>query len=573
MGVALAGGFTLAPQTIELLTYDGEVRVSTRSDQLTGDMIEWKVSGADLSFDSGVVSQRTVTLDVVGGDPLLIPFPGGLLHPESGNRVRISAGIIGASGVEVSRPVATMLIDEATATEMQGVISIQLDLVDMLHPVRSQLEHSFDMAGGELVSSAVERLLAEVLPPGSYLVEDSGFSIPSFGTLSPGTDRMSTVTQLLTGCGQELVCSAEGLVYTREILSSDDDPNMERWVYGPSGVPWWKLERHFTSRTPQAWKIEGGSFTSGDSGQTIVVYDRDQRSEGFWRPAATNRQVGSTRLPWVGGTRQCAVAGYAQLRAHSSGPGVVTVEIPPNPLMVEGDLVELEADTLRASGLYRVRAFELPEGAKVMKTELRRVFDPALGYAFPLDRGEGCLLTASDDFERGAGPLDNPTAVAGLDWVTVDGGWRLDGTGDIEQAAPGRWAAAMLNTPMCSLDHSAGTTISSTALGASCGPLIRSSGELDGYTAQVDQAGHITLSVWLAGVQVATLGEAQLEGSPFNRDIALTAVGSVILVEVGGDVLITANDSRRTGSHVGLLGFNGDSGAPAISKFLASEAT
>lgn len=567
-----AGGFTLAPRRIELTNYDGVVLATNRSDLVTDEVIHWKVTPSELTFTPGSVSQRSLTLDVVGDDERLIPFPGSALHPDSQNRVRFYAGIILADGTEVSRAMATMLVDDADVEDSHGVVEIQVNLVDLLHPVRSDLEHSFDLVGGELVSSAVGRLLAQVLPDGSYLVEGSGYTIPGNSTLTPGTARMSTVTQLLMGCGQELVTSEEGLVYVREILSSDDDPNMERWLYGPGGIPVERIKRSFGSRTAEAWKIEGGNFTSGNAGQTIVVYDRDERSEGFWSPTATHRHIGSTRLPWVGGVRQAAVAAYAQIRANSSGPGVAVLVVPPNPFIKEGDLLELTSERLREAGLYRVTGFKYPDGAALMEVTVRRVFNPALDYEFPLDRGEGCLLAATDPFERGSAAIDQPDASAGLDWVSFGRGWRTQ-DGRAQQFEYG-WAGAVLNTPMCSLDHSASFYISLAPAGTAVGVLVRSSGEWDGYSATIDGNGVIRLEVWLAGRVVATLAEVATEGSSQDKVLALTAVGSALSVEYGSDVVISTNDDRRNGNHVGLVGKNPDGYTPPqVGYFNASEAT
>ncbi|MDH5291796.1 MAG: hypothetical protein OEY41_17515, partial [Acidimicrobiia bacterium] len=453
-----------------------------------------------------------------------------------------------------------------------GVVSWKLTLVDTAHPIRSELEHSFTWDRGEKFSAIVGRLIAEVMPVGSYLISDIPFT-SSGGFLNPGTARYDTIADMLDSCGHELVCSPTGLVYNREIPSSDDDPNLPRWDYGDGDVaiPYEKLVRQWSSRAGQACKIQAGSGQQARISPTLIVYDTDPRSEGYWRPDASHRHMETFTLNYVETVRQTAEAGYAKLRQHSVGPGIVVMTCAPNPAMRESDLVELSSEELAVDGLYRVIGYDMPiVPDQDMTVTLRGVFNPALSYEPPFDREEGCLVSITDTFNRVDGPLVVP---ADGEWGQIGGTWQIIGNRAVPTAAD-KWTFAFYRAPLCALDQQVALTIAKGAGWHVVGPMIRSSGEFDGYVAIVNGFGEISLQVWVAGKHAASLGYHNAMGTLDAKTIALAAVGPTITVKIDSEVVITATDDRRQGSFVGMVGRGGAGGSwPEVDGFVAGVAS
>ncbi|MDH4365431.1 MAG: hypothetical protein OEY70_15255, partial [Acidimicrobiia bacterium] len=106
------------------------------------------------------------------------------------------------------------------------------------------------------------------------------------------------------------------------------------------------------------------------------------------------------------------------------------------------------------------------------------------------------------------------------------------------------------------------------------GPMIRSSGEFDGYVAIVNGFGEISLQVWVAGKHAASLGYHNAMGTLDAKTIALAAVGPTITVKIDSEVVITATDDRRQGSFVGMVGRGGAGGSwPEVDGFVAGVAS
>ena len=562
----------------DLVAPSGEMVFTTVEEEVAGSVEHWSVDMPPLLSQSNRRSRRTATIEVPISNPDLLPSVGSPLHPDSGNRVVTSAGLVGADGVVSWQPQGSMVVDEASATSQGGVAVAVVDLVDPMNPLRADLVDSFTFEEDETVGSVCTRLAEQVLQAGTFdITEGGGCTVPG-GSLGPGTNRLTIIQQLLEGCGHELHASAKGYISARPIPPSDDNEALERWVYGTGRIPVHSKRRVWQSRVPQAWEIQGGSFRAISAAPTVLVFDQDPSSEGYYqRPGV--RRVGSTRLPFVRSVNQGITAGYGQLRRYGVGPMVLVVEMAPNPYMQEGDLIaftDSEAlDKVDASGTFRVLDYRLPVQLDgLMEVTMRAVYNPALGYVPPADRGEGCVVSIADSFDRPNQNLEDLEGSPGsTDWTERGFSWGIEGQRAVQRYANG-WSLAYLNTPLCSSDQAATVDIAEVPSGRQIGPMVRSSGEFDGYAAIADSNGVVRLEMWQAGSRKANLGQHNSGGSMADRSLTIQAVGQQIEVSIQGTTVITASDDRRTGTYVGMIGYGGPSGsAPAAESFTAGVAS
>lgn len=557
----------------ELIGPDGTILATTDAAE-AGDAIRWGAQAQPLESAGNQVSQRTLDLSVPLSHNDLLPKPGGILHPDSGSRVRTSAGIVKADGTEEYWTQSTLSIFDVEGVDNGGAVGLDLHLVDGLHPVDSDTEDAFKFDDGELVSAVVGRLAAQVLEAGTYSISETDGCVLPTGSLSAGTNRYSILAGLLEGCGHELTATATGQVISREILPSWDDSSLPRWRYGAGQIAVGGASRLWQSRVPQAWKIEGGSFASSLTAPVVLVYDTDPASEGYYRNSGPAK-IGTTRLPFVQVVSQAAIAGYAQLRRFGTGPGVVRFGTIPNPALRVGDLLEMEIESMEIAGTFRVQSVRLPVQADgLMTVTARFVFDPALEYDIPNDRGPGCLVSISDPFDRPDQNLENLEGSAGSpDWTEIGYSWYIQNEAAIQRFANG-WSLAFVNTPLCSSNQSATVAIGEIPSGRRIGPAVRSSAEFDCYTALADSAGNVTLEMWRAGGLVDVLGSHSSGGSVAGRNLTVRAVGTTIQAQLNSETVITATDDRRTGSYVGMLAYGGATGsAPSAESFTAGAAS
>ncbi len=569
---ALTDGGPTVDWRYELIDADGDVLATTDPD---GDGLHFGLNSTDLEFNSNRIAQRTSTLSGPVTEPRFIPTAESALHPDSDNRIRSYMGIEGPDGQTVWFLQATAYLDEAEAV-YDGSTSIAIRTVDSVEPVRSNMSnpHSFD--AGEDIAGPVRRILSDVLAPHQYAVPDTGCTL-SGGGFPIGKDRSEAIDELLEACGWELVATPEGLVIAQEVPPTGDDPTAERWAYGaPGGIPVDEARRVWRRRTPEAWKIEGGSLR--DSAGTVIdrlVFDGDPRSEGFAQPGTPGRTIGTTRIPFITTNGQADIAGFAKLRRGGSGPMMVTFQTIANPAIRPNDLLDLQMPALKASGAYRVKDYSLPlENERLMTITARGVWEPNLNFDPPQPVRPGCDPSVLDTFDRPNGNLENlPGSPGSLEWTEIGISWFVQGNEAI-QRIPDAWCLAFRTRPLCSTDHTVTATIGHVPRGRRVGPVARCSGQFDGYAALTDSSGRVKLEVWQNGVSIDTLGQHDF-GRPLDGlDLAVTVVGESISVSVAGSSVIRGVDRRRAGGHVGMLAFGGRAGstAPRVASFAANAA-
>lgn len=569
---AAADGATELDWRHDLIDPDGQLLATTDPTEAeSNDVVQWGASLAPLSFTNDRVSQRTAVLSVAAGDLDLVPIgSGSMLHPMAGNRVRSFMGL-NTSGGWVWWPRATMIADTTTADLDSGSVAFTINLVDALRPIRSDFDAAFSFDDDETVEAVVTRIVEQVIPQ-SFTIGATGCVMPR-GSLDAGTERYRAANLMLEGCGHELVANPNGEISSRPIPSSADDLSVQRWTYGTGGIPVHSAQRIWSVRRPQGWRIEGGSVQTTSSAVTILVYDTDPSSDGFFSgPGEVRLPTG--RYPYVLSVPQAAEAGYGQLRRHGSGPMLLDIEVAPNPALRQGDLMTLTIPELRVAGSFRVLGFTLPlELTDHQTVTVRKVYDPALNYEPPLDAGEGCLVTVTDTFDRADQNLENTEVEAGsADWTEIGYSWAVINQLAIQRYWGG-WSLAYCNTPLCNTNQRVTIDIHEVPAGRYVGPAIRSSGQFDCYTALVNSSGWVSLEVWQAGARIATIGSHNSGQSPDGKSLSIEAVGTSITVKLQGTTIITASDDRRTGPHVGMLGFGGSPAtAPKVSSFTAEAA-
>lgn len=555
---------------IELLSPNLELLATDDEDAAEGVVLLWQPKLGPLNFASDRVSQRSATLNVPISDDRFVPdYVGSLLHPDTGNLVRISAGLYSPTGSQFWT-LATLLVFTAKAT-LEGDLEVQL--VDRLRAAHSNMIHGFAFTEGTPVETVVARLLDEVYPTEIFTVAPTGYTMPP-GSFDAGANRLELINQMVEGCGHEIVATPTGLITTRPIPPSTGDAGAEQWYYGgDNGIVIDAAERTWTIHSPQGWKVEGGSLQDTSTGISLIVYDQDPTSQGYF---GTSGEVtlGQSRYPFARTANQAAVAGYAQLRRNGTGPLIVEFDTIPNPAMAEGDQVYVEIPRLRIAHTCRVIGFDLPVQVDgLMHVIARAVFDPQLNYQPPIDRNEGCLTGFSDSFDRPNENLENvPEGSGSPNWTEIGNSWGVEGNAAV-QRYNGDWSLAFPNTPMCSTNHYAEVEVVQIPSGRFLGPAIRGSGAFDGYFAVADSAGVVSLEMWLDKRKVATLGSHNSGGPVTSKRLRVEAIGRTITVKLGSETIITATDDRRTGSYVGMVALGGTRpNMPTVGEFVAGNA-
>lgn len=555
----------------ELIAPDGSLLATTNDAEAVGDVIKWGARADVMGFSPLGVSVRDATLTFPLTDTAMIPRSrASLLHPESGNRVRMYAGIV-VDGTPVWWTQATMLIDDVEITSGGGLGLVDLALMDASSALRVELTQSFVFDAGEAVEAVVARLMALVIPDQTaYDIASTGYTVPG-GSFPPGESIDELIEDLLGGCGHELTADHNGILISREIAPSTADPQ-QIWRYGQTdGIPVRSVKQRWSQLEPQGWIVEGGSLEDNEPSITVTVYDTDPTSIGYYEGGGQQVSLPSTQFSFVGTRSQGAKAAYGLLRRSGTGPGTVEMVVAPNAAMRPGDVVDLEYPDIGASGLYIVREFGLPfeisQGA-TMSVRLRALWDPEVGVPARVDAQPGFTAAASDDF---AGSDRN---LQSADWNELGWSWWIYNEQAVQQYDGDGWSMALWNTALQHSNHSSTVTIAKAPTNKPVGPVIRSSGNFDGYAALIDHDGVIRLESWVGGKFDRRLGSYDTGVAPLDRVLTLKAVGSTITVEIDDVDVLTATDERHLGLHVGFLALGGPpSNAPTVDDWSAAEAS
>ena len=567
---AVAAGQRLqTSRTIELVDVTGAVLATTDASAATGDVEHWAdPAGAALELDPDRTLSRSTTMSVVASVPDAV---GDLLHPSSGHRVRIKAGIV-VDGVSTMWTLATLLVDRVDALYRRGAVQpILVTLVDPGRPIRSTLVDVFPWDADEAIETVVDRLL-QIVGISADLAS-TGYVMPAAGSFPPGRRVSDLVQSLLGSAGHELAADQDGRIHSRQVPPTTADAT-ERWSYGVDGggMPIHEAKRSWAAATPQGVLVTGGGLLVPGSTWSVPVWDTDPSSAGYYAgPGEVT--VDEVTYDTIATPSQAVTAGYARLRRIGVGPATVNLAIAPNPAMRPGDLVDLWMPELHASGVYRVRRIgALPTSATQMQqVTLRGTWDPQLGYGSPADPATTCVSAASDDFDRADQNLEDLEDSPGSPrWTELAWSWAVVGSAAV-QRHNGTASLALWNTPMCSIDHIVYATIGSVPAGKWIGPACRSSGQFDGYVAVVDPSGRIRLEMWQAGLLVAELGAYATGADPAGKSLAISADGSTIAVLWDGTEVLSVTDTRRVGAYVGMHALGGVQGstAPEISSWSA----
>jgi hypothetical protein len=555
----------------ELISPNREILATTDPD--SGAAIHWGARLRPLAHETARFSARTATLSVEGTHPDLIPDkPGSLLHPATRNRVVVSAGLVGVSSTTWYTQ-ATMLISAASAVR-DGPVTVTVGLVDVLRCTDSELASGFAFIDGEPVESVVARLLARVYPSASdYSVTPTGFTVPA-GSFETGENIRDLIEELLGGCGHELTADRSGIVFTRPVPPTTADDLGEVWLYGPGGIAVETARRGWVDHPPQGFVVEYGSFADGENGDSVVVFDSDPSSEGFF-DSEQEAILEPVKFPLARTNVQASAAGHGILRRESPGPAQVEFFTIPNPAIEPNDQIDLTEPDLNASGLYRVIGYDLPlQVDGQMKVLARAVFNPELSFEAPIERGSGWQTAFSDDFDRADENLEDlPVGGGSPNWTEIGWSWYVMGNAAIQRYNR-NWSFGIVNTALQSTDHSATIVISVIPTERFLGPVVRSSGGADGYVAVADDSGKVSLEWWQNRTRAAVLATHDSGGSVEGKTLTVKAVGRTISAELDTVEVMSVSDDRGGGAFVGMAAYGGWTGnSPAVASFSAAAAS
>ncbi len=556
----------------DLVSPDGDVLASTHPD--SSGVLEWPASVSGYSLARNRMAPRLAQLRGLGYRAELLPTgPASLLHPEALSSVRMSVGL-GPESSRVWYEVATLLNVNAELVTEGGTKEVELDLASRSARLDVEIAERIPFAEGTLVTTVLQELMTSI-SPFPFSVASSEYTLP-IGGMEPNRNQGEAVSRLLRAIGHELVDDEKGRVATRPVPSAADGPG-ERWQYGDGGILVAAATRARALRRPQGVRVEGGSLQDKLQVIDFTVYDTDPLSEGYY-DGTGSPATESLSNPLIRSTPQAINAGYAYLRQLGRGPEVIEITAVPNPLIREGDLVDLEYPDTNSSGTYRVLAipsfdFELRSPQRLL---LRKVFDPEVNFTWAPTSGPSGNTEISDDFNRADQNLEHlpPASPGSPNWTELGWSWWIINQQARQWYGGGGgayngWSFARYNTALSSSDHEVSVDVFPTS-GHPVGPHIRSDGNFNGYSAMAYTDGKIRIMKWHSG-KPTTLGEASTGSNPSGGRLRLRGSGSTLTAYLNDVLVLTVENDHFHGTFAGMQGYGGSGAqAPRADNFLGA---
>lgn len=547
----------------ELISPEGEVLASNRPESPS--VIEWPAEVSGYSLARNRQAPRVASLRGLGHRPELLPTgPASLLHPEALSSVRISIGL----GPESSRQwyeVATLLNVDARLVANSGTKVVDLDLRSRSARLDVEVDARIPYAEGDLVTDVLQQIIAPAMDPFPFTIAASEYTLP-IGGVEVGRNRGEIAARMLRAIGHEMIDDSSGRISTRPVPTADDGPG-ERWVYGTNGILVSGAERLRSLKTPQGVRVQGGSLQDRLLVVDSTVFDTDEASEGYYdgsRPPVTE----NLSIPLIRSTEQAIHAGYAYLRQVGRGPEQLVVTAVPNPLIQQGDLVQLDYPDSNSNGVYRVLdipAFD-PQLGGPQRLLLRKVFDPQRNFTWSPPNEPTGDVAISDDFNRPDENLEDlpPGSPGSPNWTELGWSWWIINQQARQWYGGGGgtysgWSFARYNTALSSSDHEVGVDVFPTP-GRPCGPQMRSNGEFNGYSALAYTTGQIRIVEWNNGNQ-HTLAEFNVGSDPSGQRLVLRGSGETLTAFLDGTEIGSTTDDTWHGTYVGMQGYGGSGDA------------
>lgn len=562
---ALDGGLELGWR-YELISDDGRYLALLG----TWDPTETQAAGATLeaiTWQPGVLSPRTSTMQIVDPtDELICDGPEHPLHPDARSAVRVYGICNPRSSNPVEIIVATLAIERTRVRATHDVATSTSYLVSRTRPLDSELDQPIHYDDGTVITSLVRKLMAQVMGRTPFTVTDAPWTAAA-GTFQTGRNRLDAINKMLASVGHELADDPEGRISTRPVLPSGDGEG-ERWTYGTDGIPIEDGDNDHTDQVPEGIHLIGGSLQNNDRPPEVTVYDTDPTSAGYYDGEGGAR-IQPVTNPFIQSEAQAVDAGYAYLRLTGRGPRQVEILTLPNPMLREGDLVDLDYPPIKAAGTFRVVGFTYPpELNGHQRIKLREVFEPRVNYQGS-GSPDGAATFVSDDFNRPYENLENlppPGEPGSPNWTEFGWSWAVVGQRAV-QRYHGGWSFARYNTPLTSSAMAVQVRVYPLS-GNEVGPMVRSSGQYDGYSALAEPGGRIRLVRWQGGHISAVLKEWRTGSNPTGKIVRLEATGSTLTVKVDGSALGSVTDDVLHGNYTGMVGYGrGGPANPACDDF------
>lgn len=205
--------------------------VVTRAEVLDGGTVvqTLAITGGSVTVDKTAAVRRSCSVELVDPTGALVPADAAdLLHPSSGNELRLWRGITLPTGDELV-PLGVFRLMKPAISDTGDALTMRIDGMDRTRRVqRARFTDVYVIASGTNYATAIQTLLASRVPSLTFSFATTTRTTPQL-VFEAGSDPWEAATSMATAIGYELFFDPAGTC----VLRAEPDPSTDPvvWTY------------------------------------------------------------------------------------------------------------------------------------------------------------------------------------------------------------------------------------------------------------------------------------------------------------------------------------------------------
>jgi hypothetical protein len=319
--------------------------------------------------DESRLVRRTLEASIANPDGALTPKKAGdLLHPLSGNRLRVFRGVLG----QPLEPLGVFMVSRPKVRDSGFGPTLSLSGLDLARAVsRARWTDPYVVTAGQNVAAAGQALLASRVPGLRFNLSPTSrlTSLAVFG-LERDNDPFKDATSLFEAIGHELFFDAAGVVVSRPVPDPEVDPVVASFVEGENSTLL-SVEHDLDDEKAYNGVIVVGEGSSVGAPVRADVWDDNPDSPTYYLGPYGMVPFFLTSA-FITTQAQAIEAGQALLRRLLRAAQAVVVEALPDPRRAPGDVARVTRQAAGVDAPYAAATVTMPLGvAEPMSLTMR----------------------------------------------------------------------------------------------------------------------------------------------------------------------------------------------------------
>lgn len=324
------------------------------------ELAELKVVAGNVTADENQAVRRRCSVMLADATGELTPrVASDLLHPASGNELRLERGVV-IDGTAELAPLGVFRLSKPKVSDTGEALTISVTGYDRSKAVqRRRWVNPYRIAAGTNVATAVAALIGSRMAGLTYNLAPTSRTTPNVVLgLERDNDPWKDAQALAAAIGHELYFDAEGIVVMRPVPDPATDPTVAAYSEGTTATIL-NVERELDDEGTYNGVVVTGQGTGVATPVRAEAWDTDASSPTYYLGpyGAVPYFLTSSLITTQAQADEAAAALLLRVLGATEQLRVAAV---PNPAHEPGDVVAVTRYRAGASGTFVLSAFDMP---------------------------------------------------------------------------------------------------------------------------------------------------------------------------------------------------------------------